>query len=295
MQTKQEIRQLLADEKILPKKRLGQHFLIDLNLMRLLLTAANINKDDIVLEVGCGTGSLTQALCEKAGAVIAVEIDTNLAKIAKSQLADRKNVQIINADILQKKSLINPYVTETIKTTQKKFNGRLLLAANLPFNIASPLIINLITEQPFADAVYVTVQKEVAERMTARPNTKHYGTISILLNTTGNVKIIRKLPPECFWPMPEVDSAMVSYIRDEKKAAKIKDITLLADITKMFMQHRRKMLKSILKLNKNKLKEVQNWPQIFETCCIDPQQRPDQLTVENYITIANQLSYSAHD
>lgn len=290
MQTKKQIQQLLASEGISPNKHLGQHFLIDLNLMRLLLTTADVSEHDTVLEVGCGTGSLTEELCKKATAVISVEIDARLATIAKNQLADKNNVHIINADILQNKNTINPDVTNAIKSLHKKSTGRFLLVANLPFNIASPLILNLIIEQPFAEAMYVTVQKEVAERMTAETGTKHYGTLSILLTATGNVKIERILPPTVFWPQPRVASATVSYVKNKEKTKKIKNMKLFTNIVKMFMQHRRKMLKSIVKLTKDELKEVQIWSQIFEICCIDAKQRPDQMTVENYIKIANQLS-----
>lgn len=287
MQTKQQIKQLLADKDIFPKKHLGQHFLIDLNLMRLLINVANVTKNDIVLEVGCGTGSLTQYLSEKAAAVIAVEIDPILAKIAQNQLADKKNVRIINADILQKKSTINPNITKLIKSLQKKFAGRFLLVANLPFNAASALIINLITGSPSADAMYVTVQKEVAERMTAGEGTKQYGTLSILLAATGNVKIERILPPTVFWPQPKVDSAMVSFVRSRKKAEKIESIEQLSKIVNLFMQHRRKMLKSIVKSVKAPPKKIQNFLSIFETCNINPHSRPAQLSHCDYIKIAN--------
>lgn len=145
MQTKQQIEQLLASAGVEPNKRLGQNFLIDLNLMRLLIDNANIGNDDIVLEVGCGTGSLTQGLAERAGKVIAVELDGTLTKIAARELANAGNVEVINTDILENKNTINRAVTNAIETARKGRLGRFLLVSNLPYSIASPLMMNLIT------------------------------------------------------------------------------------------------------------------------------------------------------
>lgn len=123
MQTKRQIQRLLESAGVSPKKRLGQHFLIDLNLLRLLVDSANINSTDLVLEVGCGTGSLTEALARRAGMVIAVEIDNALAEITKSELKNSDNVEIINADILQNKSTISPIVTNALVQACKKYPG----------------------------------------------------------------------------------------------------------------------------------------------------------------------------
>jgi len=130
MQTKQQIQQLLASAGVLPNKRFGQHFLIDLNLMRLLVDSAQITNNDIVLEVGCGTGSLTQALAERAGKVIAVELDETLTKIAARELAEAKNVEVINADILESKKTINRPVSNAVELARKNRSGRFLLVSN---------------------------------------------------------------------------------------------------------------------------------------------------------------------
>jgi len=163
MQTKREIRQLLLSAGVRPNGHLGQHFLIDLNLMRLLVDSANIRKDDIVLEVGCGTGSLTQALVEKAGQIVAVELDRNLFEIAENQLAHANNIKLINTDILASKHTIHPAVTDAIAAAHEQRSGRILLVANLPYNVASPVMMNLLTGPITADAMVVTVQKEVAD------------------------------------------------------------------------------------------------------------------------------------
>lgn len=299
MQTKRQIQQLLASAGVSASKRLGQHFLIDLNLMRLLISSANIKTDDIVLEVGCGTGSLTQAIAEYSAKIIAVEYDNTLAKIAESQLADKNNVQLINADILENKHTINPAVTNAIELARNNYSGRLLLISNLPYNVACPTMLNLVAGSIVADAMYVTVQKEVASRMTAAParpergrgGSKHYGTLSIFLAATGDVKTIRILKPTVFWPAPQVDSAMISFVRDKHKANRIKNIEFLSDIVALFMGHRRKTTIACTKLAHGELTKINNWPEIFESCSVNPHERPEQLSPENYIAIAN----LAHD
>jgi 16S rRNA (adenine1518-N6/adenine1519-N6)-dimethyltransferase len=286
MQTKTEIQRLLTESGLRPKKRFGQNFLIDRNLMMLLVDSAAIEKNDVVLEVGCATGSLTEELTERCGFVIAVEIDGGLAEIARRQLGEKNNVQIINADILKNKNSINPEVTDATESAKFKYTGRLLLAANLAYNIASPLIINLVTGKPSIDAAFVTIQKEVAERMTASPSEKAYGTLSVILDAAGDCKIIRKLPPSVFWPMPKVESAMVSFIRNKQKIEQIRDISALIQIVGFFMRYRRKMLKAIVKLEGNPEKTF-DWQQIFQKCGIDAEKRPDNLRPTDFVLLAN--------
>ncbi len=287
MQTKRQIQQLLTSAGASPKKRLGQHFLIDLNLMRLLVDSANINNNDIVLEVGCGTGSLTEALIEKAGMVIAVELDRSLAEIAKSRLANAENIELINTDILESKNTLSYTVTKALESARKKYHGRILLVANLPYNAASPTMLNLVTGPMVAEAMYVTVQKEVSDRMTAIPASSDYGILSIFLSAAGDVKTIRVLKPTVFWPQPQVDSAMVSFVRDQAKLRRIENMELFSQTVHLFMGHRRKTLMACSKLARGKLAKIDNWPEIFERCSINPAQRPEQLGAEDYIAIAN--------
>jgi len=287
MQTKHQIQQLLSSAGVRPNKRHGQHFLIDLNLMRLLVDSANIQKNDVVLEVGCGTGSMTGLLAQKAGRVIAVELDRNLAEIAQTQLEDAKNVQLINADILESKHAFNHSVAATLSSAREKCRGRILLVANLPYDVASSLMMNLLTGPTIADAMYVTVQKEVADRMTAAPASENYSILSIFLGATGEVKTIKTLKPTVFWPQPQVDSAMVGFVRNQAKSNRIANMTLFSDIVHLFMGHRRKTLLSCSRLAVGKLAQITDWTEIFEQCRINPKQRPDTLSPEDYISIAN--------
>lgn len=287
MQTKQQIQQLLSSAGIRPRKRLGQHFLIDLNLMRLLIDSANISQNDIVLEVGCGTGSLTEGLAEKAGYCLVVEVDERIAEIAKSELVKARNVAVINTDILTNKNTINPAITGGLKLARKKYSGRVILVANLPYNVASAVMMNLIMAKTVVDGMFVTVQKEVAERMTAQPGSKDYGTLSIFLAAIGDVKIIRVLRPTVFWPQPKVDSAMISFVRNKEKVGSIKSMEVLKEVVNLFMQHRRKKVTSCTKFAAGSLAGIDNWPEIFKRCDIDPNSRPQQLRPEEYVAIAN--------
>ena len=287
MQTKRIINSLLSDAGIRPRKSLGQHFLIDFNLMHILIESANIQQNDIVLEVGCGTGSLTEELAARARFVVAVEIDNTLAAITRNQLAEEENVKVINADILAKKSAINSDVIQILQSVRKRNGGRILLVANLPYNAASPLMFNLVAGPVIADAMYVTVQKEVAQRIAAAPGNKDYGTLSVLLQAAGEVRIIRSLPPSSFWPRPKVDSVMLSFVRDRQKAAQIENIQIFTSILNLFMQHRRKMLKSIVKFTEAKLNNIQNWTLLFEQTAINPESRPADINPAKYVELAN--------
>ena len=290
MQTKSQIQQLLTAAGVAPNKRLGQHFLIDLTLMKLLIEAAHLTRHDIALEVGCGTGSFTQALSESASAVIAVEYDSTLAAIAEAQLSKAQNVEVINVDILESKHKINSDVVKSTETAASQCQGRLVLVANLPYNIAAPLMMNLIAGPVIADGMYVTIQKEVAQKMVATPGASDYGSLSIFMAATGRPKIIRNLAPSVFWPKPQVDSAMITFERIQKKADRIHDMKIFSQVISLFFGHRRKMLQACVKFAENDLAGVHQWHNVFEQSCVEPQHRPEQLTPEQYISIANLCS-----
>jgi 16S rRNA (adenine1518-N6/adenine1519-N6)-dimethyltransferase len=287
LQTKTDIEQLLTAAGIEPKKRFGQHFLIDLNLMRLLVETAQISPDDVVLEVGCGTGSLTAALAEAAGFVVGVELDYELAPIAAGQVARKANVHLITGDALEGKHSLHSRVVEAIHQARRVYPGRLVLAANLPYGAASPVIINLATGPVLADAMVFTVQREVADRILASPGTKDYGILTILLRVFGTVEFVRTLKASVFWPPPQVDSAMVRFVRDPGKAARIGDIHLLVQVIDLFMGHRRKMLKAIARSGKGRLAHVPDWAVLFRLCDIDPTWRPERVSPDQYVCLAN--------
>jgi 16S rRNA (adenine1518-N6/adenine1519-N6)-dimethyltransferase len=287
MHTKHQIQELLATYGHEPNKRLGQNFLIDLNLINFLVETANIQPTDVVLEVGTGTGSLSEALAKKAAQLIAVEYDNTLAEITTQTLEPYKNTQLINSDILKNKNNIAPQVLDALETARQNHPARTLLVANLPYAVACPVIMNLITAQNPIDAMYVTVQKEVAQRLTSEVYDVHYGSISIILAATGNAKYIKTLKPTVFWPQPQINSAMISWTIDHEKLSRIKSLPLLLTITSLFMQHRRKTVNACTKLAKKNLKINPDWQKIFAAAQVPPTVRPDRISPEQYVTIAN--------
>ncbi|MEJ2701578.1 MAG: 16S rRNA (adenine(1518)-N(6)/adenine(1519)-N(6))-dimethyltransferase RsmA [Sedimentisphaerales bacterium] len=287
VQTKRQIKQLLLSAGVRPNGHLGQHFLIDLNLMRLLVDSADIQKNDVVLEVGCGTGSLTQGLVERAGRTVAVEVDRSLFQIAEKQLVGAENLDLIHSDILESKHRIARAVTEALATARRQLAGRFLLVANLPYNVASALMMNLLMGPTIADAMVVTVQKEVAERMTAEPGSGHYGTLSIFLSATGDMETIRILKPSVFWPHPRVDSAMVRFTRNPAIAGRIADIELFSRIVHLFMGHRRKTVLACTRLADGGLDVTRPWADILEQSHIDATKRPEELSADDYVALTN--------
>jgi 16S rRNA (adenine1518-N6/adenine1519-N6)-dimethyltransferase len=284
-QTKQHIKNLLHSAQTRPRHRWGQNFLIDLNLMRLMVNRAELNKNDVVLEVGCGTGSLTSLLAASAARVIVAEIDPVLLEIATRELADVSNVTFIDGDVLQNKSTIAPAVTTAIKQACLKQKGRFKLIANLPYQIASPLILNLLQGESLPDTICVTIQAEVANRMLAKVNSGQYGHLSIMMQATGQVELLRRLPPQAFWPMPQVHSAMIAWQQDLQKLKKIKSIVALSNTIDLLMGHRRKKIRTCLKqasLNFNS-------QELLSNLNIDPDLRGESLTPDQYVQLANAL------
>ncbi|MCX5647059.1 MAG: 16S rRNA (adenine(1518)-N(6)/adenine(1519)-N(6))-dimethyltransferase RsmA [Phycisphaerae bacterium] len=302
MQTKRQIQELLSAAGVSPNRRLGQHFLVDLNLMRLLVDSAQIGPRDVVLEVGTGTGSLTEALAQQAGHVVTVELDRTLAGIAQSRLAGAENVQVLNIDVLAGKGTIHPTVAEAVTQAHARLHnigptsslgptgpapGRVLLVSNLPYDVASSVMIDLVKGPVTVDAMFVTVQKEVAARMTAPPGGRDYGTLSIFLQATGEVELLRRLRPSVFWPPPGVDSAIVRSLRDPDKSRRILDMDVFGGVVGLFIGHRRKMLRACIKQAPPELGGRDLWPQILEQDSIDPTRRPEELSPEQYVAMAN--------
>ena len=206
MQTISEIRALLDARGLKPKRKLGQNFLYDKNQLARLISAAEVQAGDLVLEVGPGTGTLTEALLEAGAEVIACEIDNDLADLIEDRLGppDASRFTLIRGDCLGKSRTLNPAIIEAIAGRPFK------LIANLPYQIASPLMVALLVDHPNCRAQFITIQKEVADRLLATPSTKAYGPLTIITRAFAEVKKIAVLKPTCFWPPPKVDSAMVA-------------------------------------------------------------------------------------
>lgn len=207
MQTLTEIRALLAERGLRPKHRLGQNFLHDKNQLQRLVAAAALAPGDCVLEIGPGTGTLTEAVLEAGAQVIACELDDDMAAIVEDRFAaarESRQLHIIRGDALGKQRGLNPEIEAAIG--ERSFR----LVANLPYQIASPLITTLLIDHPNCQGEFVTIQKEVADRLIARPSTDAYGPLSVITQAFGETQRLATLGPGCFWPEPDVTSAMVA-------------------------------------------------------------------------------------
>jgi 16S rRNA (adenine1518-N6/adenine1519-N6)-dimethyltransferase len=230
-----------------PATKHGQNFLIDLNLIDLLAETAQVDGRDVVLEVGTGMGSLTGRLAQKAAAVITVEIDAHLHQLAREELVDAENVTFLRFDALKNKNHFDPRLLEVVgRQLAAAPERRLKLAANLPYNIATPVLSNLLRLEPPPVLMTATIQKEVAERLVAAPGVKAYSSLSIWVQSLCDVEVIRILPPGVFWPRPKVESAIVRITPRPEKRAAIPDLDFFHSFVRGLFAHRRKFLRSNL-------------------------------------------------
>lgn len=246
-QTLSYLRQLFESRGIHPKNKLGQNFLIDLNLLDLLLRAAELTKEDFVLEIGSGTGSLTARLADEAGAVLSVEIDDDFYQLAGQLLASRPNVTLRHSDILKGKNYLHPDILAAL-TEKYAASGckRLKLVANLPYAVATPVIANLLISELALDRMVVTVQWEIAERLLASPSTKPFGALAVLVQSVADVTLVRRLAPSVFWPRPQVESGIVLIQPNAAKRALIPDVLRFRHFLRDLYTQRRKNLRGAL-------------------------------------------------
>lgn len=246
-QTLTYLRTLFEERGIQPKNKLGQNFLIDLNLLDFLVRAAELSRDDLALEIGSGTGSLTARLVERAGAVVSVELDPAFAELVREELPERDHLALIQADALQNKNKLNPLVLQTIEEMQRKSGcARIKLVSNLPYAVATPVISNLLLTELPVERMVVTVQWEIGERLVAAPSTKDYGALTVLVQSLADVELLRRLPPAVFWPRPKVASAIVRLWPNAAKRAHVGDVQKFRNFLRDLYVHRRKNLRGAL-------------------------------------------------
>jgi 16S rRNA (adenine1518-N6/adenine1519-N6)-dimethyltransferase len=280
-QTKRQIEAMLASIEARPNRRLGQNFLIDGNLMRKLVAAAEITPDSVVLEVGAGTGSLTEMLADRAGYVVTVEIDRRLTSILHEMLGNRDNVTLVEMDVLASKHTIEPVVFAAINDARRHHTGPLMLVANLPYVIASPLLMDLLLRDDRPQRYCFTVQKEVADRIVSPPGRKTFGPLSIVIQALCTAQHIADLPASVFWPRPNVASTMLRLDYDPDRAARIRDLPHFVHVVRTAFLHRRKKLTHALEPLTERAPTA--------TAGIDLTKRPEQLTIEEWINLAEQL------
>ena len=218
------------------QKRFGQNFLIDTHVLEKIIASAEITKDDFVLEIGPGIGTMTQYLAEAAREVAAVEIDNTLIPILKDTLKDWDNVTVINDDILK---------VDIRKLALEKNKGcPIKVVANLPYYITTPIIMGLFENQVPIDSITIMVQKEVADRMQVGPGTKDYGALSLAVQYYARPEIVANVPPNCFMPRPKVGSAVIRLERYEKPPVQVKDEKLMFRLIRASFNQRRKTLQN---------------------------------------------------
>ncbi len=327
--TATRIRELLEQAGAKPRHDLGQNFLIDLNLLDVAVQGADLSPGDVVLEVGTGTGSLTAQLAPRVRHVVAVEFDPLMARLTAEAVSGCGNVTLLNQDVLRNKNHLADEVLAAVKKALSPlprgggegqgegvsasraietphpnllpFEGRgdqsetianssvLKLVANLPYNVATPVISNLIaTELPWSRMV-VTIQLELAERMTAPPCTGEYSALSVWLQSQCRLEILRRLPPTVFWPRPKVDSAIVRIDRDPALQSRIADRTAFHEfLREIFTQRRKHLLGVVARLASNQ-RDRAALEAIHREFGIANDVRAEALSVEQLVTYHNRL------
>ena len=257
------------------QKRFGQNFLIDAHVLEKIVSAAGITKDDCVLEIGPGIGTMTQYLAESAGQVIAVEIDTNLLPILADTLKDYSNVKVINQDIL--KVDINELVKEYN-------NGRpIKVVANLPYYITTPIIMGLFESNVPIDNITVMVQKEVADRMQVGPGSKDYGALSLAVQYYASPYIVAN----CFIPRPNVGSAVIRLTRYQEPPVQVKDPKLMFKLIRASFNQRRKTLQNGLNNSPEISFSKEEITKAIESLGVSPSVRGEALSLEQFAQLAN--------
>ena len=283
-QTRSYLMKRFAEIGIHPRGKLGQNFLIDLNLLRLLHDSAQLEPNDVVLEVGTGLGSLTGLMSQSAARVITVEVDQIMHQLAKEELQDRKNITFIHADILRNKNRLNPEVLDAVRAALAEVpDARFKLAANLPYSIATPLMSNLLLTDIPPFSMTVTIQKELADRITAKPSTKDYSSLSLWMQAQCRCRTVRVMSPSVFWPRPKVDSAILQIVYDPRLRKRIPDLEFFHKFSREVFFHRRKFLRAELVAM---LKDKPVVDGIMAEMGFTDQTRAETLTVEKLLKLS---------
>lgn len=226
--------EVLQKHKFIIQKKFGQNFLIDTHVLEKIIKAAEITKDDMVLEVGPGIGTMTQYLCENAREVVAVEIDKHLIPVLADTLKEYSNVTVMNEDILK---------VDLYRLALEKNHGQpIKVVANLPYYITTPIVMGLFESNVPIDSITVMVQKEVADRMQVGPGTKDYGALSLAVQYYAEPYIVANVPPNCFMPRPGVGSAVIRLTRHKEPPVKVENESLMFRIIRASFNQRRKTL-----------------------------------------------------
>jgi len=272
VQTKQQIQSLLAQAGLSPRHRFGQNFMIDQNLLRIVVEAGKPAAGDLIIEVGPGTGTLTEEILSRGAEVVAVEIDRDLAGVLRERLNDEARFRLIEGDALDSKHSLNPALLAAIRSAKRPPK----LIANLPYNIASPLIIELLLAG--VEMLAFTVQKEVAERLRAAAGADAYGALSVMVQLLAKVEVLRTLPPTAFWPAPKIESALVRLIREDRLGAQAREFSHF--LQKLFSFRRKTLRKSLSNEHGDSLR-------LLDQLGLDPRDRAENLTPDQLLLLFN--------
>ena len=262
------------------QKKFGQNFLIDSNILESIVSAADIKKDDFVLEIGPGIGTMTQYLCEAARQVVAVEIDKMLIPILKDTLSEYDNVEVINQDVLK---------LDIKALAQEKNNGKpIKVVANLPYYITTPIIMGLFESKVPIESITIMVQKEVADRMQTGPGSKDYGALSLAVQYYADAKVQLNVSASCFMPRPNVDSAVIKLTAHEKPVVDV-DETLMFKVIRASFNQRRKTLVNGLKNSSELDYTKEEIVQAIKAIGKEENIRGEKLTLEEFAALSNSL------
>ena len=280
----QQVRAFFALNHTRPKKQLGQNFLVNPEALEFILEAGELTETDTVIEIGAGLGCLTAVLARRANQVIAVEVDELLYKALAAQFATDSDVQLLNADILKLEidSLL-PYGTGTVPTTFK-------VIANLPYSITTPILWKLLNHYKQIHSCVLMMQKEVAERIVAKPGGKDYGALTIGVAYRTDATLIATLSPENFYPAPKVDSALLKLTMRENPKVKVENEEFFFKVVRTAFRTRRKMLKNTLV--RSRLASAEVLGTAFEELGIAPERRPETLDITEFAALANFLFFN---
>jgi 16S rRNA (adenine1518-N6/adenine1519-N6)-dimethyltransferase len=291
-QTQSYLQNLFAQRGIVPQRRFGQNFLIDLNIHDVIIRAAQVASGDVVLEIGSGTGALTALLAARGATVVAVDIDPAMSRLTAEAVAGSSSVRVLNVDALESKHRLDPRVLDNVRAGLAAGEGRRFkVVANLPYHVATPVIVNLLRDDELCPSLMVvTVQRELADRLCAAAASPAYGSVSVVVQALADVAVERTLPPAVFWPRPKVDSAIVSIRPNPDKRAVVGNVSEFHELVRRMFLHRRKYMRHVLAdiwRDQWSKAEVDAW---LEERGLSGQLRAEALNIEEFVALAHALS-----
>ncbi|GAB3055358.1 16S rRNA (adenine(1518)-N(6)/adenine(1519)-N(6))-dimethyltransferase RsmA [Salinicoccus sesuvii] len=276
-------KQILSEHGFTFKKSLGQNFLVDLNVIREVLDKANITDRTGIIEVGPGIGSLTEQLAKRARKVVAFEIDQRLVPVLQDTLSPYDNVEVVNADILE--ADVATTISESLSDCEE-----VIVVANLPYYITTPILMHFLEQNLPIQRYYVMMQKEVGERISARPNSKAYGSLSIAIDYYTEARVVQNVPKSVFMPPPNVDSIIVEMVRRKKPKVDVEDEPLFFKLTRgAFGQRRKTILNNYSSIFEEGKEKKEALHQMLEKAGIDPRRRGESLSIEDFAKIYREV------